>query len=215
VAAFLVTAILVAAFSLTLVFSQTLASNSINPNLKRVACLGDSITEISGYPEDLQALLGNSSVVGNFGVTAATINWYGSKPYQFEPSFRLGARNFTADTVIIMLGTNDARSNLYAGIVNFTGYYESLVNRTQRWNSTKQIFLVVPPPIFDNNLELNGTFYVQKVISSIYQVAKNMSLPVIDVYTPLLNHPEYFPDGVHLNPEGAKAIANIIYKHIK
>jgi acyl-CoA thioesterase-1 len=205
--------ILVVALSLTVVFSEILASNGVNANLTRVACLGDSITEL-GYPEDLQGLLGNSSVVGNFGVTASTVNWYGSKPYIFEQRFR-DARNFGPTAVVIMLGTNDARANLYDGIVNFTMYYERLINWTQRWNGTEQIFLVIPPPIFNNTIDLNGTFYAEEVIPRIQQVARETGLPIIDVYTPMLNHPEYFLDGVHPNPEGAQVIANLIYKAIK
>ena len=33
----------------------------------RVACVGDSITAVSGYPSDLQSMLGNNYTVGNFG----------------------------------------------------------------------------------------------------------------------------------------------------
>ena len=43
------------------------------------------------------------------------------------------------------------------------------------------------------------------------QVANETGLPLIDVYTPMLDHPEYFPDGVHPNNEGAQIIANTIY----
>jgi lysophospholipase L1-like esterase len=42
-----------------------------------------------------------------------------------------------------------------------------------------------------------------------------MKVPLIDVYTPLKDHPEYFPDGVHPDPDGAKLIAKIIYDAIK
>jgi acyl-CoA thioesterase I len=203
---------LLVALSLTIVFSEILANN-VNANLFRVACLGDSITEIYGYPEYLQTLLGNNSIVKNFGVTGATVNFYTDKPYYFEPMFR-SAKNFLPTTVVIMLGTNDARTNVYQQIINFTTDYERVINRTQGWNSTRQIFLVIPPPIFNNTLDLNGTIFVEDVIPRIEQVANDLGLPIIDVYTPLLNHPEYFPDGVHPNKEGARIIANTVYKAI-
>jgi acyl-CoA thioesterase-1 len=206
-------ALLVITLSSIVVFSENLA-NSVNAKLVRVACLGDSITEMTGYPEDLQGLLGNNSVVGNFGVSATTVNFNSGAPYYFEPAFR-NARNFLPTTVIVMLGTNDARMDMYEKIVNFTANYERMLNRTQRWNSTQQIFLVIPPPIFNNTLDLNGTFYVEEVIPRIQQVARDRGFPIIDVYTPLLNHPEYFPDGVHPNCEGAQAIAKLIYDAIK
>ncbi len=41
-----------------------------------------------------------------------------------------------------------------------------------------------------------------------------MGLPLIDVYTPLVNHPEDFSDGVHPNAQASQIIANTIYKGI-
>jgi acyl-CoA thioesterase-1 len=209
-------AILVVALSLTVVFSEILASNTVNIKLARIATMGDSITEITGYPEDLQILFGNSSVVGNFGISGATVNLRSNQPYYYENAY-IKARNFLPTTVIIMLGTNDARTDNYAKIVNFTANYDRVINRTRtaRWNSTQQIILVVPPPLFDNNLDLNGTFFAEEVVPRIHQVAIDMKVPLIDVYTPLKDHPEYFPDGVHPNPDGAKLIAKIIYDAIK
>ena len=207
-------AILVVTLSLTVVFSEILASNNVNGKLARVACLGDSITELTGYPEDLQTLLGNSSVVKNFGVSGATVNLHSNQPYIYETAYR-NARNFLPTTVIIMLGTNDARIDTYEKVSNFTANYERMINRTQHWNSTQQIFLVVPPPIFNNALDLNSTSFAEGVVPRIHQVADDLGLAIIDVYTPLIGHPEYFPDGVHPDCEGTRVIANIIYNAIK
>jgi len=207
-------AVLVIALSLVVVFSRTPATYSVNGNkLSRVACLGDSITSITGYPEELQTLLGNCSVVGNFGVSGATVNLNSNNPYYYDFAYR-DARNFLPTTVIIMLGTNDARTDNFMKIGNFTANYERMVNRTQRWNSTQQIFLVIPPPIFENTLDLNSTSYAEGVIPRIKQVAIDLDLPIIDVYTPLVNHPEDFYDGVHPNSEGVRIIVNTIYQAI-
>ena len=48
----------------------------------------------------------------------------------------------------------------------------------------------------------------------IKQTAHELSLPVVDAYSPLVNHPEYFWDGVHPNDQGAKIIATQIYNAI-
>ena len=45
-------------------------------------------------------------------------------------------------------------------------------------------------------------------------MAKELGLTAIDVYTPLVNHPDYFVDGVHPNDEGAALIASEIYQAI-
>jgi len=186
----------------------------VDVNLNRVACLGDSITQITDYPMDLQMLLGNDSVVGDFGVSGSTVDFNTSKPYYFEEAFRQ-ARNFSASTVIIMLGTNDARTDNYQQIGTFVADYEHMLSRIQNFTSKPQIFLVEPPPIYNNSINLNGTDFAQGVIPRIQQVAKAMNLPLINAYTPLLNHPEDFVDGVHPNSQGAQVIATIIYNAIK
>jgi acyl-CoA thioesterase-1 len=207
-------AIVIALSLIVAVFSENLASSSAEGKLARVACLGDSLTEITGYPVDLQTLLGNNSVVGNFGVNGATVNFNTDKPYYFEPAFH-NAKIFEPTTVIIMLGTNDARTDNYQQINSFVADYEKMITRLQALSSKPQIFLVEPPPIFNNTLNLNGTSFAEGVIPRIEQVASTLGLPIINVYTPLINHPEYFPDGVHPDSEGAQIIANIIYKAIK
>ena len=82
-------AILVTSLTLiVVVFSQNRASVNADDKLARVACLGDSITEITGYPDDLKTLLGNNSIVGNFGVSGATVDFNTNKPYFYEPAFK-------------------------------------------------------------------------------------------------------------------------------
>ncbi len=207
--------IIVIALSSIVVFSENLANNNADgKSLARVACLGDSITQLCGYPEYLQTLLGNNSIVGNFGVSGATVNFRSDIAYYFQPEFR-NATTFDPTTVIIMLGTNDARTDNYQQISKFVADYERLISRIQALNSKPQIFLVEPPPIFNNTLNLNSTDFVQGVIPRIEQVANATGLPIINVYTPLINHPEYFPDGVHPTCEGAQLIANIIYNAIE
>lgn len=195
-------------------FSENVAPHGTDNKLARVACLGDSITQLTGYSEDLQELLGNNSIVGNYGVTGSTVNFNTNEPYYYELAFR-HALAFEPTTVIIMLGTNDARNDTYQQISTFISNYEKIISRVQALSSKPQIFLVEPPPIFNNTLDLNGTIYVEGVIPRIQQVANALGLPTIDVYTPLLNHLEYFPDGVHPNSAGAQIIANTVYNAIR
>jgi lysophospholipase L1-like esterase len=113
-----------------------------------------------------------------------------------------------------MLGTNDARADYYQQINNFVDDYTRILNSIQTLESKPRIFLVKPPPIFNNTFYLNGTSFVEGVLPRIEQVASTLGLPTIDVYTPFVNHPEYFPDGVHPNRDGAQIIANIVYRAI-
>jgi acyl-CoA thioesterase I len=215
-------AILIVALSLTLVFSKNLegitGSGTGTTDLSRIACMGDSITNMTAYPADLQALLGSGFVVGDFGYTGAAVNFYSDRAYYFSDSYK-DARAFQPNKVIIMLGTNDARANIVDAIGNFTINYEHMIqhmiNGTRRFTSQPQIFVVIPPPIFQNNLNLTISIYTEQIIPRIRQVANDFGLPIIDVYTPLANHPEYFSDGVHPNLQGAQIIAKTIYQAIK
>jgi hypothetical protein len=206
-------AILILALSLTVVFSQNLASTSTDSKLARVACLGDSITAVTGYPEDLQRLMGNASIVCNFGYSGSTVVFNSSEPYMFEHEFK-NARVFGPTAVVIMLGTNDAHADVYSHINDFVPNYERMIGSIQAMKSKPQIFLVQPPPIFNNTLGVDIDSYVQGIIPRIQEVANQTGLPLIDVYTPLLNHPEYFTDGLHPNSDGAKVIADTIYEAI-
>jgi len=207
-------AILVISVSLVVVFSENVAPPSDDNKLARVACLGDSITQLTGYPEDLQTLLGNNSIVGNYGVSGSTVNFNSDDPYFYELAFR-HALAFEPTTVIIMLGTNDARTDNYQKISSFVSNYEKIITRVQALSSKPQIFLVLPPPIFNNTLDLNSTSFVDGVIPRIIQVANALNVPIINVYTPLINQSQYFSDGVHPDGEGAQVIANIVYNSIK
>jgi acyl-CoA thioesterase I len=214
----IVTAMVLVSIALVYSIIQTqVNTNSQNSKLARIACMGDSLTAITGYPQDLQTLLNNESVVGNFGVTGATVNFGSVNPYVFAENFS-EAIDFQPTTIVILLGTNDARADTIGLIENFTQDYTSIIREIQtlQHNSKAQIYLVKPPPIQENSLNFSNIYLASEIITRIETIAKEQNLPVIDLYTPLLNHPEYYlTDGVHLNSQGAQAIANIIYQTIK
>jgi lysophospholipase L1-like esterase len=179
--------------------TQTFSNKPIN-----VSCVGDSITQWSGYPAYLQDLLGTDYNVGNFGVAGSAVSTKWFKPYVEEIAFQ-DSLDFDPSIVIIMLGTNDAHNQQSTD--SFVDDYETLVTGYEALPGDQQIILVKPPPIYDNDLELNGTSLQKQIIPFIEQVGSDMSLPVLDLNTALMYHPEYFVDGVHLNDYGALAIA--------
>jgi acyl-CoA thioesterase I len=199
-------AVIVVSAALVAVFSGAFRGKMI-----RVACIGDSITELSTYPTDLEELLGCNYYVREFGVTGSTVIVDGYTPYLYEPRFS-AAKLFLPDIVIILMGTNDARTDNYQFIDEFVSDYKQLVGEMQALESNPKIYLVKPPPIFENELDLSNANLVDGVIPRIEQVANDLGLPLIDLYTPLVDHPEHFVDGVHPNFDGASIIANQIYK---
>jgi lysophospholipase L1-like esterase len=197
--------------ALIALYAQT--STNSPSNSKKVACVGDSITEFSGYPNDLQTLVGFNYTVNNFGVTGSTVILSSDNPYMNSEAFK-SAKQFQPEIVIILLGTNDARSDNYPYTDNFVSDYKQLISQFQSLESKPQIFLVLPPPLFTNSFGLSSSNYTAGIMPKIQQVANETSLPLVDAYTPMFGHSEYFVDGVHPNTVGAQVIANTIYRLI-
>ncbi len=180
----------------------------------RVACVGDSITKGSSYVTDLSKLLGSNYSVGNFGIGLASVSLATSKPYMNQSVFTQ-AKDFLPDKVVIMLGTNDAITWYQPIIGNFTSDYKLLISAFQELPSKPQIFLVVPPTIFDDSLGPNSTILVGQIIPQIRQIANETGLPLIDFYDEMLMHPEFSSDGVHLTVEGSQFVADKVFQAIK
>lgn len=183
-------------------------------DVRRVACVGDSQTEITNYPNILQTRLGANFSVGNFGVSGATVVENSVNPYLQTEAYQK-AQNYQPTAVVIMLGTNDARPDAYNSIDNFKHNYLQLISGFQKLSSHPQIFLMIPPPFYENNLNLSITNFEGGIIPQIQQVANETGLTLIDAYTPLLGHREYCKaDGVHLNEAGSLAVADIVYRNL-
>jgi lysophospholipase L1-like esterase len=209
--------ILVIAFSalaaVVLFYNQTSPTGTV-----RVACVGDSLTQSTAYPYDLWNQLGNQTyTLHNFGAGSTTVSLDSDTPYMNTAMFQ-EALKFQPDIVIIMLGTNDAQPSLHQFNASFVGDYIKLIAAFQELSTTPEIWVVLPPPIFsDNSGAISPQYYQDTIIPSIKQVANQTGLPLIDAYSPLLGHPEYFKaDGIHLKTDGvaAEIIANQVYKAI-
>jgi alpha-L-fucosidase 2 len=184
-----------------------------NSSAVRVACVGDSITLGTGYTIDLWHLLGSNYVVGNFGVDGATVYLHSGSAYMKQTAFQV-AQQFKPSIVIIMLGTNDANPALNESNAVFIQDYVMLVNAFQGLASKPKLWIVKPPPIFNNTANLSGQFLMQNIIPDIIQVANQTHASLIDANTPLANNPKAFVDGVHPNAFGAQIIAVAIYKAV-
>jgi len=198
-------------FSPLAVFRIVILQNSKEPAVStdgpiRVACVGDSITEITGYPSDLQSMLGDNYTVGNFGATGSTVLLDSWKPYMNQTQFE-NAEAFEPNIVVIMLGTNDDLKELESYNESFEVDYATLISSFQQLPSNPQILIANSPPIFSNSSDLNPSYLADTIIPKTDDLANKMSLPIIDVYDSFGNHTDYFQDGVHPNSEGAALIA--------
>jgi lysophospholipase L1-like esterase len=179
----------------------------------RVACVGDSITAVSGYPSDLQGMLGDNYTVGNFGSSGSTVLLNSWKPYMNQIEFQ-SAKAFEPNIVIIMLGTNDDLMALHQYNESFEDDYAKLITSFEDLQSTPQIYLADSPPIFNDSSDLSPAYLTNTLIPHTDDLANRMNLPIIDVYDAFGNNSSYFLDGIHPNSEGATLIANQIYDTI-
>ena len=185
----------------------------------KVACVGDSITAGLGaekgksYPSQLQALLGDGYVVGNFGVSGRTLLSKGDRPYIKEKAYQ-SALAMKPDIVIIMLGTNDTKPQNWKFQKEFEADYKALVESFKRLDSKPQVFLCRPSPGPDKP----GNIYegdLRKLRPRIDKLASSLGCKVIDMNAALAGKPGMLADTVHPNTAGAAELAKAAAKAIQ
>ena len=186
----------------------------------RVACVGDSITAGSGttlaaldsYPSQLQRMLDPDKwLVGNFGVSGATLLNGGDKPYQKQALFQ-DALTFHPDIVIIMLGTNDTKPQNWRLKDRFTADYHDLVAKFKALPGPPRIFLCCAPVVpGTGNYGLNEAGVLEE-IPLIAAIAKEEQAGEIDMHGSLLGHEALLLDRVHPNTDGANILARTVYR---
>ncbi len=187
--------------------------------LTKVACVGDSITAGSGvkdparkYPAQLGVLLGSEFEVKNFGVGGATMLDEGDKPYKKQKAYT-AALEFKPDIVVIKLGTNDSKPQNWAKKEGFASSTKSLVEAFQKANPKVKVFLCTPAPVIGKgNFGIREEIVKPEIIPLVKQVATEMKLEVIDIYSALAGKDALIPDRVHPNDEGATIIAKTVFE---
>lgn len=223
-------------FLLILLFSTSCVSKK--RNVKVVACIGDSITlgarladpAKDSYPAQLQQLLGEAYRVVNLGVGGCTLIRKG-KPNVWSELSNIAEIN--PDLVIVSLGTNDTCGEGTCGdrkcwefkdsyLVDYLDFIDSL----QILPSQPEIWVCAPSPMVVETPGLNVAriegLTIRKprldtLISQVVKVAEEKQIGLIDLNTPLLDHPELFTveDGVHPNQAGYRVMAELVHQRLK
>ncbi|MFO7870225.1 MAG: GDSL-type esterase/lipase family protein [Kiritimatiellia bacterium] len=184
----------------------------------RVACVGDSITYGLGiqnraencYPAQLGHMLGKKWLAGNFGVSGATLLEKGPKPYRDLKAFDM-ALKFQPDVVVIMLGTNDTSPLVWPEHKeDFVPDYVKLVKSFQELESKPAVWICYPAPIYPGEWGPRDRIIKDEIIPRIDMIAEETGARIIDLYSPMKDRREFFPDTVHPNAAGAKRIAEIV-----
>ena len=183
----------------------------------KVACVGDSITFGAGvedrekncYPAKLGDYLGSSYQVKNFGRSGATLQKSGDLPYWTTEEFA-AADSFQPDVVIILLGTNDTKSQNWQDSARFNRDFNDLIEHYRALKSRPKVRVCTPVPVYKTNFGINQETLDAGVIPALMDVCGRHKIPVIDLNDTLTGHPEFFPDGVHPNAAGAELMARTI-----
>lgn len=187
----------------------------------RVACVGNSITYGTGiadrehfsYPVQLQQMLGNGYVVGNFGKPGATLLYKGHRPYVEQPEFREALR-FKGDIAVIHLGINDTDPRNWPNYRDeFVKDYLSIMDSLRAANPKVRFILARMTPIADRHPRFqSGTKqWHEEIQTAIETVARVSGAELIDFHEPLYPYPNLLPDAIHPNPEGAGILAKTVY----
>jgi len=206
-------------FLFALLYILLICSCSYNP--KKVACIGDSITEGYGlknqgrtsYPIVLDSLLGPSYVVANFGRSATTLQKDGDFPYWITKEFH-NIFAFNPDIIILKLGTNDTKPYNWNS-KRFELDYQALIDTLETLKTRPVIYLCYPVPVYKTAWGINDSTIINGVIPVVDKMAAINDLKIIDLYNRMKDRSENFPDGIHPDEKGAFEIARIVEGAIK
>ena len=190
-------------------------------HVTKVACVGNSITEGSGlpdpsrdsYPSRLQEILGQDWMVRNFGVGGTTLLRKGDSPYWRTKAFE-EAKAFAPDVVVIMLGTNDTKPQNWKFHDEFVHDFEELIDEFASHSPHPKIFICKPVPAFPGDWGIQDSIIRNGILPLVEKIAAEKRVQVINLYSSFEGKAEYFPDKVHPNREGARLIAEDVYRSI-
>lgn len=148
-------------------------SNSLN---KTSVFMGDSITEGWPLPDH------------NEGV-------YGQTTAQMLARFQVDVIGHGYKRVIILGGTNDVNIP-QVNVSDISVNLDAMASMAEA--SGIEVILCKLPPIFRDSLTERLTTANQDITN----LAQSKGLPLVDYFTPLSGHPEFFKDGVHPNAMG-------------
>ena len=190
---------------------------------KRVACVGNSITDGSGidmadmlgYPAALQKKLGSGYYVKNFGVGGRTMSDSGDHPYMKENAWQC-CQEWNPDVVLIKLGTNDSKKQLWANTkADYQASLDKMVKTLQALPSKPRIVLMAPIPAFIERWGISDSIITNDIMPMLQKYAKKHKLEYFDLHTPMLDSKSMMlKDGIHPNDKGAAKMADIIYSNL-
>lgn len=188
----------------------------------RVACVGNSITygmlvedrERNCYPAVLGRMLGAGYDVRNFGHSGATLLNKGHNPYTKTKEYA-EAIAFRPDIVVIHLGINDTDPRNWPNFRDeFIPDYAALIESFREANPAAKVYIcrMTPIPHRHRRFKAGTRDWHHQIQEAIERVAASQRTGLIDLEPVLKDRPELLPDAVHPNVEGARLLAEEIYR---
>ncbi|MCE9546427.1 MAG: hypothetical protein K8T25_13040 [Planctomycetia bacterium] len=178
-----------------------------------MACVGDSITfghpvpQDKAYPAILGTLLGDRYEVRNFGQNSATLSRIGNVPYWKTAPFT-AATEYQPNIVIIALGANDSKVEAWMNPDQFQPDLKALIQHFRDLPSRPAVFVGIPIPVSPERTRgITAPKVRDQVTPMIVRVAGETHAPLVDFYTPLADHLDLLPDGIHPNAAGYRIMA--------
>lgn len=190
----------------------------VSAQKQKVSCVGNSITygydlpnpSTQSYPGQLQVLLGTTGwTVGNFGDSGRTMLKTGGYSY-WDSQLYKNALASNPNYIILKLGTNDSKRWLWDSKgTAFKSDYKAMVQSFQNLSSKPEIWICLLIPGEKTDWDIFNSYIKDKVNPKIKEIALEMGLSLIDLYTEMdKNKPEwYLADNVHPSVAGSGVIA--------
>ena len=193
------------------------------PDAVRVACIGDSITDgygidlsdVNGYPAQMQKMLGKGYDVRNFGVSSRTVLQKGDYPYTNEQAWQ-DALAFNPEVVIIKLGTNDSKPYNWVHKKDFAKDLKKLLDALQALPSQPKIYLCKPIPALKDSWGISETVITEEIDPLLEKAVKKEKLTgLIDLHAVFEGQEGLIlEDGIHPTQAGARKIAETVARVI-
>lgn len=198
---------------------------------KRILCIGDSNGAFEeGWVNQLGRINFNNFIY-NTSVSGNTIGFDNLDRQELNTLRNISVflseaeKNLGRITdIVIMLGTNDCKAVFEKKLKKVPQNYEKLIQEIKKSDVYNQhlpeIYIVSPPPISEDEFLAEkykgGAARIASLQPAFNELARENNCTFIDIYSTLQPvWQEYTKDGIHLNSEGQKIIAEIINSNLK
>ena len=154
----------------------------------RVACIGNSITD------------GNAVDLSDINAYPGQLQKLLGKDYWVK-NYGVSART--------MLNSGD-----HPYMKDFESDMQSMIDELRALKSKPEIYLAFPLKAWQNSFTISDEVIRKEIIPIINRLAKKNNLKTIDLYSALDSSDLLVKDGIHPNTEGAKRMAETVYKAI-